>query len=83
MQIKENTKPNRFIEIFNNNFTIIGIMLSVFVFLGSVVLHWVLNKISFDTMFLFHIGAIVMILFFLLIDIQNKLDDIQNKLNNK
>jgi hypothetical protein len=83
MEIKENTKVNWFTKFFINNFTILGIILSAFTFLGSNVLYWALHKMSFDTMMLFQIVAVAMILFFLLLDIQNKLDSIEKKIDNK
>lgn len=83
MEIKNNTKSNRFNKLLSEKSSTTGIILMFFVFIASLVAYFGLNKISVDTMLITQVGAIVMILFFLLLDIQDKLDNIEKKISNK
>lgn len=83
MQVKENTKTNWFNKFILEKSGFVGIILMFIVFLLSLIAHFVLHKISSDTMFILQVGAIVFILLFLLLDIQDKLDKIEDKINDK
>jgi len=75
----QETKNMSFSDKFWNNSSIIGIILMCVTFISSIVAR-MLGKATTEEMLIMQVGSIVMILFFLLLDVMNKLDEINKKL---